>query len=42
MIEPRRSGEPLFHGLARVLTYLAFTAIAGAAAFIFAMVMDHS
>jgi hypothetical protein len=41
MIEPRRTGDLLFHNVARVLTYVAFTAIAAAAVFIFVMVLEH-
>ncbi|HEY2404212.1 MAG TPA: hypothetical protein VGI23_27910 [Steroidobacteraceae bacterium] len=41
MIEPRRSGDPLFHTVARVLTHVAFAAIAAAAVFIFVMVLEH-
>ena len=42
MIEPRRSGDLLFHNVARVLTYVAFAAIGAAAVFIFVMVLEHS
>ncbi len=42
MIEPRRSSDLLFHTIARVLTYVAFTAIGAAAVFICVMVLDHS
>jgi hypothetical protein len=35
MIEPRRNTDLLFHNVARVLTYVAFTAIGAAAVFIF-------
>jgi hypothetical protein len=41
MIEPRRSGDLLFHNVARVLTYVAFTAIGAAAVFIFVLVLEH-
>lgn len=41
MLEPRRSGDLLFHNIVRVLTYLAFTAIGAAAVFICVMVLDH-
>ncbi len=41
MIEPRRSGDVLFHNVARVLTYVAFTAIGAAAVFIFIMVLEY-
>jgi hypothetical protein len=41
MLEPLRSGDLLFHSIARVLTYVAFTAIGAAAVFIFVMVLDH-
>jgi hypothetical protein len=41
MIEPRRSGDLLFHTVARVLTYVAFATIAAAAVFIFVMVLEH-
>jgi hypothetical protein len=41
LIEPRRSGDLLFHSVARVLTYVAFAAIGAAAVFIFVMVLKH-
>lgn len=41
MIEPRRTGDLLLHSVARVLTYVAFAAIAAAAIFIFVMVLEH-
>ena len=41
MLEPRRSGDLLFHTVARVLTYVAFATIGAAAVFIFVMVLEH-
>jgi hypothetical protein len=41
MIEPRRSGDLLFHTVARVLTHVAFAAIGAAAVFILVMVLEH-
>jgi len=40
MLEPRRSGDLLFHTVARVLTYVAFATIGAAAVFIFVMVLE--
>ena len=39
MIAPRRSTDPLFHNVARVLSYLAFAAIAATSLFILAVVL---
>jgi hypothetical protein len=41
MIEPRRSGDLLFHTVGRVLTHVAFATIVAAAVFIFVMVLKH-
>ena len=41
MIEPRRTSDLLLHRVARVLTYVAFTAIGAAAIFIFVMVLER-
>ncbi len=42
MLEPRRYGNPLFHTVARVLTYVAFATIGAAAVFIFVLVLEHT
>jgi sulfite exporter TauE/SafE len=41
MLEPRRAADLLLQNVARVLTYVAFGAIAAAAAFIFVMVLEQ-
>jgi hypothetical protein len=41
LLEPRRSGDLLFHNVARVLTYVAFAAIGAAAVFIVVMVLKR-